>query len=109
MLIGRHPSLSVVVIPPNTTAVLQPLDQVIANMKAAYARKSFALVDAATDMQQEIAALEEKHVLALLLPPHPSPESDSDLDDPTSTNTPAPTLHLLQNPLVISVIQFWKL
>ena len=42
LLIGRHPSISVEFTPPNITTLLQPLDQEI------IARKSFAVLDAAT-------------------------------------------------------------
>ena len=56
-------------IPPSTNALLQLLNQeMIINVKAAYAGKTFVLLDAATDTNKEIASLEEKHVLAPSLP-----------------------------------------
>ena len=55
-------AISVVFIPPNTTGLVQPLDQIIINVKAAYARKTFILLNAATDTYEEIATMEEKCV-----------------------------------------------
>ena len=49
---------------PNTSALIQPLDEIIANLNAAYARKTFAILNTATDIHKEIATMEKEHALA---------------------------------------------
>uniref|UniRef100_A0A8C0GDB3 DDE-1 domain-containing protein n=1 Tax=Chelonoidis abingdonii TaxID=106734 RepID=A0A8C0GDB3_CHEAB len=47
-----HPNVKVVFLPPNTTSILQPMDQgAIANFKAYYLRRIFAEAVKATDRE----------------------------------------------------------
>lgn len=51
---GRHPDVRVVFLTPNTTSVVQPLDQeFISNVKVIYCSKSFHTMEAATDTGEE--------------------------------------------------------
>ena len=50
-----HPNVKVVYLPPNTTALLQPMDQgVIASFKAYYLRRTIAMALGATERQQDL-------------------------------------------------------
>ena len=50
-----HPNIKVVYLPPNTTALIQPMDQgVIASFKAYYLRRTIAMALAATERQQDL-------------------------------------------------------
>ena len=61
--------VSVMFIPPITTALVQCFDQeIIANVKAPYARETFAFLDATINTHEEIAAMEENHALVTLPP-----------------------------------------
>ena len=58
-------SVSVIFIPHNTTALVQPLNQeIIANVKAAYTREIFTFLIATTDIYKVISAMEEEHAVA---------------------------------------------
>ena len=65
-------NIFVVFIPPNTTALVQSLDQIIANVNTAYTRKTFALLSATIDTQDTTV---EEHALATLATPHWCPRS----------------------------------
>ena len=53
-----------VFIPPNTPPLVQPLHQIIANVKAAYTREIFTFLIATTDIYKVISAMEEEHAVA---------------------------------------------
>ena len=95
-----------VFIPPNTTGLVQPIDQIIANVKAACVRNTFTLLDAATDTDK-IAAKEDKWVGNIAVCTD-VPKSDSKPDNyiPIEARTSPPPL--LQNPQAISATEFWK-
>uniref|UniRef100_A0A3B4DXP7 DDE-1 domain-containing protein n=1 Tax=Pygocentrus nattereri TaxID=42514 RepID=A0A3B4DXP7_PYGNA len=50
-----HPNATVVYLPPNTTALLQPMDQgVIASFKAYYLRRTIAMALGATEKNKDL-------------------------------------------------------
>ncbi|KAG7174019.1 Tigger transposable element-derived protein 1-like 89, partial [Homarus americanus] len=50
LLMDRHPNVKVVFLPPNTTTLIQPMDQeLICNVKAAYSAKKFKLLNDCTN------------------------------------------------------------
>ena len=111
-LVGRYPNVNVVFMPPNTTSLLQPMDQeIIANVKAAYACKTFTLLDKATssieeDIEVILAQASTSTHAAPPLPAQPRISTHTpslpDLPVPTHTHTtppPAPpTTHTDSDP-----------
>ena len=84
---------SLVFIPPNTTALVQPLDlEIIAGVKAAHTRETFALLDTAAHTHKGIIAMEEEHELATPLATLLSPSDGCYPDHHMPTNAPAPAL-----------------
>ncbi|XP_042206835.1 tigger transposable element-derived protein 1-like [Homarus americanus] len=59
-LVGRHPSVEVVFLPPNTTSKIQPLDQeIIANVKLLYYKYVHDKMRKETDKQEEVKEIAE--------------------------------------------------
>ncbi|KAG7172217.1 Tigger transposable element-derived protein 1-like 24 [Homarus americanus] len=58
LLMDRHPNVIVVFLPPNTTSLIQPMDQeLICNVKAAYSAKKFKLLNDCTNTKDELRKL----------------------------------------------------
>ncbi|KAG7155741.1 Tigger transposable element-derived protein 1-like 46 [Homarus americanus] len=56
LLLDRHPNVKVVFLPPNTTSIIQPMDQeLICNVKAAFSAKKFKLLNDYTNTKEECA------------------------------------------------------
>ena len=61
-LVGRHPNVQVIFLPPNTTSKLQPLDQeLIANVKLLFYGKVHNKLRNKTDNQKEIREIEREN------------------------------------------------
>ncbi|KAG7176727.1 Tigger transposable element-derived protein 1-like 59 [Homarus americanus] len=55
LLLDRHPNVKVVFLPPNTTSLIQPMDQeLICNVKAAFSAKKFKLLNDYTNTKDEL-------------------------------------------------------
>ncbi|KAG7171309.1 Tigger transposable element-derived protein 1-like 83 [Homarus americanus] len=55
LLLDRHPNVKVVFLPPNTSSILQPMDQeLICNVKAAFSTKKFKLLNDYTNTREEL-------------------------------------------------------
>lgn len=62
-LVGCHPNVKVMFLPPNITSLIQPLDQeMIASFKSHYNRRLFNNMDKATDTDKEFLLEEEEEV-----------------------------------------------
>ncbi|KAG7168419.1 Tigger transposable element-derived protein 1-like 81 [Homarus americanus] len=60
LLLDRHPNIKVVFLPPNTTSILQPMDQeLICNVKAAFSIKKFKLLNDYTNTREELRNLSD--------------------------------------------------
>ncbi|KAG7172207.1 Tigger transposable element-derived protein 1-like 50 [Homarus americanus] len=60
LLLDRHPNVKVVFLPPNTTSILQPMDQeLICNVKAAFSTKKFKLLNDYTNTREELRNLSD--------------------------------------------------
>ncbi|KAG7154044.1 Tigger transposable element-derived protein 1-like 30 [Homarus americanus] len=58
LLLDRQPNVKVVFLPPNTTSLIQPLDQeLICNVKAAFSAKKFKLLNDYTNTKDELRNL----------------------------------------------------
>ncbi|KAG7155896.1 Tigger transposable element-derived protein 1-like 54 [Homarus americanus] len=58
LLLDRHPNVKVVFLPPNTTSLIQPMDQeLICNVKAAFSAKKFKLLNDCTNTKDELCNL----------------------------------------------------
>ncbi|KAG7155190.1 Tigger transposable element-derived protein 1-like 72 [Homarus americanus] len=58
LLMNRHPNVKVVIHPPNTTSLIQPMDQeLICNVKAAYSAKKFKLLNDCTNTKDKLRKL----------------------------------------------------
>ena len=67
-----HPNVKVVFLPPNTTSLVQPLDQeVIANVKQFYHTKMFDLLRSKTETCEEIQEIRDEDL-----------DGDADIDEP---------------------------
>ncbi|KAK3890069.1 hypothetical protein Pcinc_005984 [Petrolisthes cinctipes] len=114
-----HPKVKVLFYPPNTTSLLQPLDQeVIANVKTFYQTRVYALMRQQTETGEEIqAVLDSGDEAGDIDDPLPepaggepgtgTPHTQTDGDD-QSARSFASHHHLAPNPNAISVKQFWR-
>ncbi|KAG7163959.1 Tigger transposable element-derived protein 1-like 48 [Homarus americanus] len=60
LLLDRHPNVKVVFLPPNTTSIIQPMDQeLICNVKAAFSAKKFKLLNDYTNTKEELHNLSD--------------------------------------------------
>ncbi|KAG7165927.1 Tigger transposable element-derived protein 1-like 22 [Homarus americanus] len=60
LLLDRHPNVKVVFLPPNTTSLIQPMDQeLICNVKAAFSTKKFQLLNDYTNTREELRDLSD--------------------------------------------------
>ncbi|KAG7165359.1 Tigger transposable element-derived protein 1-like 52 [Homarus americanus] len=60
LLLDRHPNVKVVFLRPNTTSILQSMDQeLICNVKAAFSTKKFKLLNDYTNTREELRDLSE--------------------------------------------------
>ncbi|KAG7174109.1 Tigger transposable element-derived protein 1-like 20 [Homarus americanus] len=60
LLLDRHPNVKVVFLPPNTTSLIQPMDQeLICNVKAAFSTKKFQLLNDYTNTREELRNLSD--------------------------------------------------
>ncbi|XP_050717334.1 tigger transposable element-derived protein 7-like [Eriocheir sinensis] len=58
---GRHPNCEVVFLPPNTTSIIQPLDQeIIANVKLEFYRRTWKKLEEALDTDDILLQVEEE-------------------------------------------------
>ncbi|KAG7158135.1 Jerky protein-like 38 [Homarus americanus] len=58
LLLDRHPNVKVIFLPPNTTSLIQPMDQeLICNVKAAFSAKKFKLLNDCTNTKDELRNL----------------------------------------------------
>ena len=119
-LVGRHPSVEVVFLPPNTTSKLQPLDQeLISNVKLVFYRYLHDKMRTVTDSRKELEIIrervsgaeeEDEADPATPLSPSPRPATPAS-PSPTPAGPPTvPELHLPNVPpgVVLSVKEFWK-
>ncbi|KAK3894001.1 hypothetical protein Pcinc_002209 [Petrolisthes cinctipes] len=104
-LVGRHPSVQVEFLPPNTTSRIQPLDQeLIANVKLLYYKRVYDEMREATDRPEELKAIEEmSDDEELMIGPKPVASGASPPKPPQGTASPEPTAKA-----IISVKQFWR-
>lgn len=131
-LVGRHPAVQVVFMPPNTTAKLQPLDQeLIANVKLIFYGYLHDKIKRATDSRKEMKDIEDlvssgEEEVATPDPPaaSPSPAAPPPLSpaspvastsaQPTTPQAPrSPVASTSAVPpvapqVVLSMKQFWK-
>ncbi|KAG7164944.1 Tigger transposable element-derived protein 1-like 25 [Homarus americanus] len=60
LLLDHHPNVKVVFLPPNTTSIIQPMDQeLICNVKAAFSAKKFKLLNDYTNTKEELRNLSD--------------------------------------------------
>ncbi|KAG7172961.1 Tigger transposable element-derived protein 1-like 27 [Homarus americanus] len=60
LLLDRHPNVKVVFLPPNTTSLIQPMDQeLICNVEAAFSTKKFQLLNDYTNTREELRNLSD--------------------------------------------------
>ncbi|MEL7079620.1 MAG: hypothetical protein AAGM46_27430, partial [Cyanobacteria bacterium J06582_2] len=99
-LVGLHPAVEVVFLPPNTTSLIQPLDQeIISNVKAKYQALVFRQLRSATDDDAEVRLImEDDRDSDEPDDPEEDPEEDPDDIDPVQGGSRAISL----------VTNFWK-
>ncbi|MCK5921305.1 MAG: hypothetical protein KAG66_10215, partial [Methylococcales bacterium] len=126
-LIGRHRNVRVEFLPPNTTSLLQPLDQeVICNFKLFYQRRSYQQLASSTNTMEEIQLMEAEEVergssddsdkdddeLPPLTPSASTSSATASTSNPASppahTSTPRPEPEVVSAEIV-TVTKFWKL
>lgn len=120
-LIGRHPCVQVVILYPNTTSILQPLDtEIIANVKQLYYKYLHDKMRHETDSNDELIEIENctSESESDREPPATSSQATA-TQDPTKPETTseeathattheATNLEDISSKEVISVGQFWK-
>ncbi|KAK3888476.1 hypothetical protein Pcinc_007470 [Petrolisthes cinctipes] len=123
-LVGRHPAVEVVFLPPNTTSKIQPLDQeIIANVKLLYYKYVHDKMRKETDKQEELKEVDEDVSSSSEEETQHSPLSASPTQPPLrrnphtpSTSTPLPTASASTSPpgivsnlsAVMTITAFWK-
>ena len=91
-----HPAVQVVFLPPNTTSVIQPLDQeIIANVKSRYQAMLFRDLRASTDSQVEVQQILYG-------------DEDSDIDDEVLPDIEEDPDFNTDTPDLVTVHQFWR-
>ncbi|XP_042229139.1 uncharacterized protein LOC121871081 isoform X2 [Homarus americanus] len=90
-LVGRHPSIEVVFLPPNTASKIQPLDQeIIANAKLLYYKYVHDKMRKETDTQEEVKEIAETVSSSEEDPPLPSLAAALPGSPTASASTPPP-------------------
>ncbi|KAK3858664.1 hypothetical protein Pcinc_035170 [Petrolisthes cinctipes] len=104
-LVGRHPSVQVEFLPPNTISRIQPLDhELIANVKLLYYKRVYDEMREAIDRQEELKAKEEmSDEEELMIGPKPVASGASPPKPLQWTASPKTTAKP-----IISVKQFWR-
>ncbi|KAG7166441.1 Jerky protein-like 32 [Homarus americanus] len=66
LLMDRHPNVKVFLLPPNTTSLIQPMDQeLICNVKAAYSAKKFKLLNDCTNTKDDKSDEDKEQELSI--------------------------------------------
>ena len=92
-----HPNVKVVFLPPNTTSLVQPLDQeVIANVKRFYHTKMFDLLRSKTETCEEIQEIRAEDL-----------DGDADIDEPIPEPVLPPDAPQVLTP-EMTVCEFWR-
>lgn len=101
-LADTHPNVKIVFLPPNTTSLVQPLDQeVICNIKDFYYTRLFDDLRSKTGKNEELQQIEAEHFFHDFNLDDPSPTSPDELPDhqpETDTESLAPEM---------TVTEFW--
>ena len=119
-LVGRHPAVEVVFLPPNTTSKIQPLDQeIISNAKLLYYKYVHEKMRKETDKQEELKEIaqevsssegeETKHSLLSVSPTRRNPHARASSTPPPTFSVSSSPPGMASNPsAVMTVSTFWK-